>query len=628
MNRNDLYRGLNHIGNELLERSETTPAKKMHGYWRRWGAMAACVCLVAASAFGLHVWRSTPPVPPTPDSPVVVPPDSSDPPVALATSDTYATLEELLSYLSSNDYHAATLGADGSFTPDIEAVSQHIIEGKKLVGHQGYGYHIGQGQVVVSELGSMTSAAASGIAGEAEQLFLARDRLVLVDSFVSGGSELDEERSVRVTTYDLSNPTSPVLTDEFIQLGSMVACYVSDDKLYLMTSDGVCACGWSRLDDTDEYMPELSQNGEQIPWENHEVCILGEPTSVQYIATTIIDVASGGIVDKQAFYGDIEEAFYGPGWQAIVTQTATEKLVLHPDIYTFATGDGFDYTGKISTAALMGLEGGVRVSDGMLPDGSYPYVRSVNVKDGIYRIIGEYMTSAGGSQKTELLAITANMSTGETNWETLALDNGMRFDMDHLLWEENRTIATVSTIALEENDVRVEARLFFVEFSGLEIEMSGTDLCVDAVSGVANIYSYGSPFGKLEPIISMGDGVYLRYNNTPDGIDIFDFSDSANPRLLYDSPGEIPAEDRFEFVWEVYDESTFGIMSLSPDGQGDYRNSAFSWNIYRVDAQAKNPYILLKEIGIGSGDGFETMEYDGEHYYITMDSAAVQKMTW
>ena len=628
MNRNDLYRGLNHIGDELLERSETTPAKKTRRYWRRWGAMAACVCLVAVGAFGLHVWRSTPPVPPTPDSPVVVPPDSSDPPVALATSDTYATLEELLSYLSSNDYHAATLGADGSFTPDIEAVSQHIIEGTKLVGHQGYGYHIGQGQVVVSELGSMTSAAASGIAGEAEQLFLARDRLVLVDSFVSGGSELDEERSVRVTTYDLSNPTSPVLTDEFIQLGSMVACYVSDDKLYLMTSDGVCACGWSRLDDTDEYMPELSQNGEQIPWENHEVCILGEPTSVQYIATTIIDVASGGIVDKQAFYGDIEEAFYGPGWQAIVTQTATEKLVLHPDIYTFATGDGFDYTGKISTAALMGLEGGVRVSDGMLPDGSYPYVWSVNVKDGIYRIIGEYMTSAGGSQKTELLAITANMSTGETNWETLALDNGMRFDMDHLLWEENRTIATVSTIALEENDVRVEARLFFVEFSGLEIEMSGTDLCVDAVSGVANIYSYGSPFGKLEPIISMGDGVYLRYNNTPDGIDIFDFSDSANPRLLYDSPGEIPAEDRFEFVWEVYDESTFGIMSLSPDGQGDYRNSAFSWNIYRVDAQAKNPYILLKEIGIGSGDGFETMEYDGEHYYITMDSAAVQKMTW
>jgi len=543
-------------------------------------------------------------------------------------------LSELLSYLSSNDYHASTLSADGNSTVNIEASSQQITEGAKLVACQDHAYHIGREQVVISGLDG-TGSPTSAIAGEAEQLFVFGDRLVTVNSYVSGGSELDEERSVSVKIYDASNPDVPMLVDEFIQLGSMVACYQSGDDLFLMTADGVCACGWSRLDDTDGYVPALSQNGAAVAWEDHEICILGEPTSVQYIAATMIDVRTGAVTDKQAFYGDIDEVFYGSGWQAITTQATTDNLMLHPDIYTFSTKDSFEYTGKISTASLLELEAGVRLSNGRLPDGSYPAVKSVTMADGVYRAVGEYVTISGDNQKTELLAITADMKSGAAKYDLLALDNSLRFDMHHLLWEESRAIVTVTTMKLSGYDVNVEGRLFFVEFSGMDIRTLGTELRVDVVTGVDGTYAYGNPFGELEPIIPMGGGIYLRYNGTPDGIDVFDFSDSAAPQLIYDSPGDIPADSRFEFEWKVYDENTFGIMVLTPGAGGEYRDGTFSWNIYRVDAENENPYTLLTAVDLGKEEGFyasnlgfETLEHEGAHYFITVGIDRVQRIEW
>ena len=111
----------------------------------------------------------------------------------------------------------------------------------------------------------------------AQQLFLCGDTLVLVSSFASGGNELDQERSARVQLYDLTDPKSPTLTNEFIQLGDIVACYTSGSTLSLLTTDGVCACGWSRLDDVSEYIPQTSKNSKPVVWEDAEICILGAP---------------------------------------------------------------------------------------------------------------------------------------------------------------------------------------------------------------------------------------------------------------------------------------------------------------------------------------------------------------
>lgn len=48
MNRNKLYQAFNHVDDEILERSNTSSGSRKKNIWVKWGAMAACLCLVVA----------------------------------------------------------------------------------------------------------------------------------------------------------------------------------------------------------------------------------------------------------------------------------------------------------------------------------------------------------------------------------------------------------------------------------------------------------------------------------------------------------------------------------------------------------------------------------------------------
>lgn len=50
MNRNDLYNGFNEVDDDILERSETASRSKKNPVWLKWGAIAACLCLVVSIA--------------------------------------------------------------------------------------------------------------------------------------------------------------------------------------------------------------------------------------------------------------------------------------------------------------------------------------------------------------------------------------------------------------------------------------------------------------------------------------------------------------------------------------------------------------------------------------------------
>lgn len=56
MNREDLFKSINGVDEEVLERSEVVARKKTVGLkWIKWGAVAACLCLVAGGA----IWKIT-----------------------------------------------------------------------------------------------------------------------------------------------------------------------------------------------------------------------------------------------------------------------------------------------------------------------------------------------------------------------------------------------------------------------------------------------------------------------------------------------------------------------------------------------------------------------------------------
>ena len=50
MNRKDLYNAVNEVDDDILERSETASRSKKKPVWLKWGAIAACLCLVVSIA--------------------------------------------------------------------------------------------------------------------------------------------------------------------------------------------------------------------------------------------------------------------------------------------------------------------------------------------------------------------------------------------------------------------------------------------------------------------------------------------------------------------------------------------------------------------------------------------------
>ena len=57
MNKNDLFRAFDELDDDILERSEVSAPRRKVSSLRKWGAVAACLCLAAAGVFTVvHLW--------------------------------------------------------------------------------------------------------------------------------------------------------------------------------------------------------------------------------------------------------------------------------------------------------------------------------------------------------------------------------------------------------------------------------------------------------------------------------------------------------------------------------------------------------------------------------------------
>lgn len=613
---NDLFRAVNDIDDELAARSEKKPVRSKRGRWAAWAAVAACLCIAAAAA--VYTLLRVP----------VEPISSMQEP----TSQRYENLEQLLEHLGKNEYHADTLGSSGSIASNG---GEGISGGAKVVAYGDYAYHVAQENVVISRLDGTQDTAHLSIDTKAQLLFVSENRLVTVGSFVSGGTELDEEQSVRVQIYDLTSPQNPVLVSEYVQRGALAACYMHAGRLYLLTTDGVCACGWSRFESAEDYKPQLSENGRLLEWEEEDISILGQPTAVRYIAATVFDISEAAAWEKQAFYGDIDEVYYGEGWFAAVTAAQTESKVIHPEVYTFDTVQGYAYTGKISLAGILGLPGKANVLLGGRAAGEYPEIVSVTRAGEVYRIIGSVDTIKADSWSSLLLAVAVDMHTGEYSVQQLKVDKCENFTVDDLVWEEDRAVICISTTTISADDIQTKSRFLFTQFDDMEIALYQNSLVTQRATGVDMLYSYSSPYGEIKSLIPFGNGIYLHYNSLPDGLDVYDFSSSENPLRLHTSSGEIDSGCRFEFIWQVYSPNVFGVMKITPDAQGEYRSATYSWCIYSFNAEENKPFELLREYQLGTTDGWAggsfglaCLEHEGKQYITTKYMDSIQPIEW
>lgn len=597
MNRKDLYRSMQDIDDRLLERSEKQSGSQRK-IWFVWGAMAACLCLiiVVAMPYMLQNGEKCEKA-----EAVMEAPRENGPPAPQngKTSDTYENLSELLAYLGKHDHHDGVKDTEGTGSA-LGALMES--NGIALSKDQKYAYHIGTNAVKISSLGE-----ASNTVGEipemADAVFVNEDTLIIVSQFQSGGDELNVEHSVRVCLYDIVDPQYPKIKDTFVQLGSLTSCWMVGQDLYLVTSDGVCACGWSRKEDPSQFYPQLTKNEEQIPWGDTDISILGKPSRVQYAAVSVFQTQTGKIEDQQAFYGDIDQFFYGEDWIAVTVDSH--------EVYTWKEDLG--YTGVIHTD----------------PDFE---IKGVYKAETIYRIIGQEQNG------NRLLFMTADPLASKT---TVELKHRVAETPDigyltEILWEEDRAVIGVAHQRVSEiHDVDSETHFLIVEYDKMEMELKtlyeGADYLDSRVGS-----GYGNPLGHFETLIPLSDDLYVRYiygSEGPGGFDVYQFSEMSIQG--YRTEESLSGMDAYDYVWHVYDENTFGTLKVILGEEDSFRDVELSWCIYDVDPESKEIVQLIQEYPLdlhvktyfGAEDiGFALKEVDGNLYYASMDMEQVQKI--
>lgn len=617
-------------GNEFLDKMELInpeyieeAAKKPRSKKRRfikWVAAAACFAAVAA--ISLQFFEREEP-------PVIIRPSENEfeeetPVPEKPTSESYESLPELLEYLGLNEIHGTEdsfieiKGSEESYvTAEAEGI-EITVQSSFAVNMTGeYAFHSGEDFVYITKLGEGKTENAGKIKGGADAVFVINEKLVLISENSSGKEKPERETSTRIRFFDISSPEEPVLSDEFVQKGALSACWLSGADIYTVTGEGVCACGFSRLDDPAGYYPSLSKNGGKIAWGDEDISILGTPERVYYSAVTVINGNNAEIAEKEAFYGNIEKIFYGAEWVAAAVCEGEKGA---SEVYAFGPDLGF--CGKTDISEAFG-------DSGKTPE--YSDAISVTEENGIFRIIGMHYDTEGNAA---LSAVSTDTQSEETFAEILTLEDYSGASVTEIQYNDNGAIICLGRTENRDNTgISLSAGFVFAEFSGSETKFHKSEITADYLNMQVGT-SYGNPFGAFETLIPMGNGIFVRFSDPdegPGGFDIFDFSSPENPLHIYDAEESLSGDDSFDYISHVYDEKTFGVLKVIHGEEVFFRDAGLSWCVFSLGEEPEllYEYPLEEDIPFYAGAdsvGFGIFEAKGNLYYVMRDSECAKPL--
>ncbi|MBQ8932415.1 MAG: beta-propeller domain-containing protein, partial [Ruminiclostridium sp.] len=419
--------------------------------------------------------------------------------------------------------------------------------------------------------------------------------------------------------YDISNPEKPSLMHIFTQSGRTSECWMVGEKLYIVSGDGVCACGYGS-DNPQKYYPFLKKDNEDINWDDGDITIVGKPGRVYYTALSIIDVTNGEIIEKEAMYGVGSNLFYGEDWIASsYTEPSGDGYSGNEFLYLF---DGnFKFTGKINITKAANLDSKIKWDNKDKISGDSSSVVSVKRIENEYRIILEsshYENGWKASQSIIALSVYTDKDTSSRDRYEIVTEEGTIstfYNVTEILWEKDRAvIVTALTRYTDEIFDNTVASFVFADFNNGTVAVHGNELTADypysRFGESGNVY-----FGELNSLIPMGNGIYLKYayhdNESPNGFDIFDFSDSASPKQLYKAEERITEKAGFDFFFHVYDNDTFGVLDVAYGKDTYFRNVTLRWTIYDIDVNNNQPFTKISQTEIDTAKFFNGVDiYD------------------
>ena len=443
MNANDIFVAIGNIDDDIILRSEADPKWRAKRMWL-YISSAACLLLaitVVISVFGFGKEEN-------PYGP---------------TSEKYTSLSQLLADLSKDEKHSSTdsLGGGSAYGEGVYRFGDMAVYKDRV-------YYVNQRDVYMRRLDSDEEAVLVAYGhptyeieetygkGTVYKLFIWEDKLV-----ASGTSGEAMFYSPMFRIYQIDSDGTLTLLNQYEQRGSDCGSYIYKGELYILTSDGVCACGYGSEKDPSEFYPMITVNGKAQKWNDKDISILGEPERINYLALTKVSLKTGKIKDKQAFYSTEAEARYGAGW--LVMDTG----------HTFNTEDDIVYTGSFSIEAMEAELGEqIRIES---------FLR-IDYKDGVYRIIGRYEKTAQ-TYKDEIFCATADIDNKIINAEIITNEAYSC----QTYWQEDKAV-----VCYKPDDYgRSFATVFF----------DGTEITALTYANFENAY-YCEMFGSLAVVMN------------------------------------------------------------------------------------------------------------------------------
>ncbi|HAN20793.1 MAG: hypothetical protein A2Y15_03465 [Clostridiales bacterium GWF2_36_10] len=358
--------------------------------FKYWIAAAACCFLLFCSLYIL----------PKLFNPTISSESSSDTFTKKLTD--YNNLSELLEYLSNNDTHLNTLGGSVSISSKTD---KEKVEPKVAVTYGKYCYSIYSSpnsdvhSINISVLAKDKTELKNSLelSHKCTKLFIYNKKLCIIYNYKE---IINNEASyfAGVYLYDLTNPENPELINTIEQSGNLSDFYMVSGKLYIYTSDGVCACGYSHFKEKSKYIPSFKSNEKNVGLPEENIFILGSPSMIKYMALSIINVETAELNTVKAFYGDINECFNGTDFIAFKTQyyknSEYKTEWYDPEVlYIFSiSNESIEFDGKVNLNSQLGYTERFFYKEDYSIQTPYSSISIKNVflENGYYRIIGSY----------------------------------------------------------------------------------------------------------------------------------------------------------------------------------------------------------------------------------------------
>ncbi len=536
------------------------------------------------------------------------------------TSETYQSLDQLLEHLSRHENHSDDSLKEGSAGNSRGVAPSGIICSTNAVIVNGYACHAGESGVVISSLDGNIVTPVHTIDSPGARLLSYGNYLIVAcqKDVSSPENDFSYQLDTHVCIYDMTKPETPVSVYSSSQTGSFCGAFISGEMLWLLSSDGECACGYSRLEDKSRYIPEIIVNGSPTGLTDRQLHILGEPSMVRYLAVCGVKLDDMSLAESQVLYGDLESVHYGMGYLALEARTAQNKRITQPEVYVFGLSEKVGYSGRISTAAALDIPDSCRPAVA----GAQSFELTSLTKSGSpYLLTGRLFTADAdkGSSRIAFICVEDDLN----RWSAgLSESISGVITITETLDEKERQIICYSTF---EPDYSQRGHFAFASYVD-GVRVTTPDMDIDHLDGIDMMYSYGSPYGHFNTLMPVEDGIYLRYGGTPDCLRAYDLSDPEQPRLINGNAVLLESMQRFCYSHHAYGDGRFGAVVLTPglDEESEYnyrdRYLTCEYVVYKYEPSS-GTLSPVSSIALNGYNELTVLEYSGTNYCFTASSA-------